>query len=738
MIAPETDPTSPPPPPPASDADAEAFYDVIIIGGGHAGAEAAWAAANMLSDAFPAGENTQKTTGRVALISMDLAKVGTMSCNPAIGGLAKGQMVREIDALGGIMGLVADATGIQFKVLNQSKGPAVHGPRCQSDKYAYAQEVQRLLKTRPNLHLIQATVDGISTQTHAESEPQRGEGSGIPTTPTPPTATGVLLGGSPFRYANPQSTQQIDAALNARQTQHLGMDCCGSEFNDPAPDAINQTNAETIPVPNTLHAKAVILTTGTFMRGLMHTGESQTPGGRVGEAPAVGMSQTLRDLGFELGRLKTGTPPRLAAESIDFDDSNVELAPGDTTPTPFSDMTLTGAPGEHYTKVAHQFPMLKQVDCWTTHTNAHIHSHIKDNIDRAPMYNGQIETAGPRYCPSIEDKVVRFADKSSHHVFLEPESLNTNEIYCNGISTSLPADVQDIIIHNLPGCEKAEVLKYGYAVEYDMVRPNQIDATTMTKRVQGLFLAGQINGTSGYEEAAGQGLLAGINAVRHLRDENLIRFDRDQAYLGVLMDDLVTKIPVEPYRMFTSRAEYRLLLRADNAAERLTPFAHALGLIDAPRWQHYQQRQLAKQAVKDYLDSTRDPNDNSKTLSHWIKRPNVTVKDLLDQLNNDPAANDLPELARHPGLLTHVLAESQYAGYIDRHHREIAKLAESEHAELPLNFDYTTVKGLRTEAALTLNQFQPATLGQAQRLAGVNPADLMLLTVALKKTTVSN
>ena len=655
-------------------------YKVIVIGGGHAGAEAAWAAANLT---VPRG-------GRVALVTMDPAKIGTMSCNPAIGGLAKGQMVREIDALGGLMGLAIDATGIQFRVLNASKGPAVRGPRAQADKYRYAQEVQRLLRTRENLDIIAGSVEELLVDN------QR--------------CVGVAVRGT-----------DRDESL-------------------------------------TLRSAATVLTTGTFMRGLMHTGPQQTEGGRVGEAPAVGISGALRELGFELGRLKTGTPPRLAAETIDFE--SLERQPGDETPCPFSEMTGTPTPRDGHPSA---FPVLEQVCCWITHTNAAAHDAIRANLDRAPMYNGQIETAGPRYCPSIEDKVVRFADRSSHHVFLEPESLSTNEIYCNGISTSLPADVQDLIVRNLPGCEQAEILRHGYAVEYDMVWPHQIDATCMTKRVPGLFLAGQINGTSGYEEAAGQGLIAGLNAVRFGRGEDLVRLTRDEAYIGVLLDDLVTKTPREPYRMFTSRAEHRLLLRSDNAPSRLTPMGRELGLVDDERWGVFQIREDARKVLGEWLRET--------GLEKWTKQPDVdadAVRDILlplpsreragvrvgltSKLDASSALNahtltpalslkegegaghviaDLPSVCYDRRVIDPLLADAQYAGYIERHRREIARLAEREHTPLPIDHDYTTVKGLRNEAALTLNRFQPATLGQAARLAGVTPADLMVVSVTM-------
>ena len=460
-----------------------AAFDVIVIGGGHAGVEAAWAAANLLE---PRG-------GTVALITLDASKIGVMSCNPAIGGLAKGQLVREIDAMGGLMGLATDATGIQFRVLNTSKGPAVHGPRAQCDKHAYARAVQRMLASRTCITIIEASVEDVLVQ----------DGQ----------AHGVAVSPASIATLAPSGTFSPAASLEHR---------C-------------------------LTTNAVVLTTGTFMRGLMHTGEQQTRGGRFGEAAAMGISGALARHGFELGRLKTGTPPRLRRGSIAWD----SLAPqfGDQSPIPFSDLSDTNAAEAlGACPSVGRFPVLTQVECRQTRTNAQCHELIRANLHRAPMYSGQIESIGPRYCPSIEDKVVRFADRDSHGVFLEPESLEDDWIYCNGISTSLPADVQDVIVRSMPGCERAEILRDGYAVEYDMVRPHQILATGMTKAVQGLFLAGQINGTSGYEEAAAQGLVAGINAARLATGQAAdALIGRDQAYIGVMMDDLVTKTPVEPH-----------------------------------------------------------------------------------------------------------------------------------------------------------------------------------------------
>ena len=646
-------------------------FDIIVIGGGHAGAEAAWAASNLLRHDF---DDSAGTRGHVALITLDADKIGQMSCNPAIGGLAKGQMVREIDALGGLMGLAIDVTGIQFRILNASKGPAVRGPRAQADKYQYALEVQRLLRTRPNLTILEGTVDEILVD--------MGRAAGVVFTPRSGSGTNTRTG-------------------NTRS----------------------------------LRAPGTVLTTGTFMRGLMHTGQTKTPGGRVGEGAAASISANLRALGFELGRLKTGTPPRLAAESIDLD--ALPIQPGDHDPQPFSEMTLTSgqSAGSHlgepdrgaYARVARRFPVLEQRCCWVTHTNEAIHEHIRANLDRAPLYNGQIEAdCGPRYCPSIEDKVMRFADKTSHHVFLEPESLGTNEIYCNGISTSLPADVQDAMVRRLPGCERAEILRHGYAVEYDMVWPHQIDATGMTKRLSGLFLAGQINGTSGYEEAAGQGLLAGLNAVRHQRGEDLIRLGRDEAYIGVMMDDLVTKTPREPYRMFTSRAEHRLLLRSDNAPMRLTPRARDWGLVDDARWAVYARSDHSRTALTSYLQKH---TTGGVRLIDWIKRPEVDHAAILARLNGDV----LPAGALDARVIGAVLSEARYAGFIDRHQRQWQRVGKLESRQLPDDMEYAIVTGLRNEARQTLEQFRPSTLGQASRLAGITPADLTVLAMALGK-----
>lgn len=679
-----------------------ADFQTIVIGGGHAGVEAAWAAANVL-----------RQPNAVALVTLDPTKIGVMSCNPAIGGLAKGQLVREVDALHGLMGLATDATGIQFRVLNTSKGPAVHGPRAQCDKHAYARAVQMLIASRPEIRVIAGSVERLLVEE---------------------------IGGG------------RDAAV--ARWRIIGVEIA--------------THAGVL----TLHAPSVVLTTGTFMRGLMHSGELKTPGGRFGEAAAVGISGALRELGFELGRLKTGTPPRLARSSIRWD--ALEAQWGDQPATPFSAITtlvanrrdahdhaatLDRSPGHRAGTdgdsdhgavgralaawrdagfVGPVFPLLPQVECRQTQTTQATHELIRANLHRAPMFSGQIESQGPRYCPSIEDKVVRFAERDTHGVFLEPESHADEWVYCNGISTSLPPDVQEGIVRAMPGCEDAKILRFGYAVEYDMVRPHQIRASAETKLVQGLFLAGQINGTSGYEEAAAQGLVAGLNAARQACGREAIVLGREQAYIGVLMDDLVTKTPVEPYRMFTSRAEHRLMLRSDNASDRLTPLAMEWGLIgDDPLSKSRRARFEARRAALDLLARLIDTvSVDGVALTRHLVDPEFDEPHLRAALAGHADLRQF-ESARGPIAWDDwmsAFAHRRYAAYIAREAREIARRSEMEHRRLPDGIDYLGLPHLRTEARQALARFKPATFGQAGRLEGMTPADVTLLGVLVSRS----
>ncbi len=594
-------------------------WDVAVVGGGHAGCEAALAAARIGCS--------------VVLVTMDPARIAEMSCNPCIGGQAKGQMVREIDALGGAMGEVADATGIQFRILNRRKGPAVQSPRCQSDKVLYREAMQARLRAVENLDIVAGQVVDVALDG--------------------PRATGVRIADGPD-----------------------------------------------------LEARTVILTTGTFLRGKLHVGLKNWAGGRIDEGAATGLSTGLAAVGFATGRLKTGTPPRLSQASLDLD--GLEQQPGDDEPQPFS------------FNPPRPFPALPQISCWITHTNARTHGIIRDNLDRSPIYSGVIEGVGPRYCPSIEDKVVRFPDRERHQVFLEPEGLTTDVIYANGISTSLPADAQEKLVHSLPGCERAVLLRHGYAVEYDFFAPTQLKLSLETKLVENLFMAGQINGTSGYEEAAAQGLVAGINAARKVAGQPAFVLDRSEAYIGVLIDDLVRSGPTEPYRMFTSRAEFRLLLRADNADRRLSARGHEVGLVSAARHAAVERKAALIRDTWAEMDRIRV---GGVTLSGLLRRNDRTFPDV---------AAVHPPLAKLPREVQRALEiELKYQGYIERQARAIEGFRKLERQPIPEGFDFC-LPGLRSEAVEKLSAIRPASLGQASRIAGVTPADVALLQVHLR------
>ncbi len=636
-------------------------YDVIVVGGGHAGIEAALAASGM-------GAQT-------LLLSTHLDLMGWMSCNPSIGGSAKGQLVREIDALGGSMGKLIDQTFIQIRLLNESKGPAVHALRAQADKKRYAALVQYTLENAPNLHVKQALVDGLLTADDRIKGVQ--------------TATG-------FKY----------------------------------------------------FAKTVVLTTGTFLGGRIIIGDYIIQGGRGGEQAAMELPKSLKELGFELGRLKTGTPPRIDARTIDF--SKTEAQYGHPEPIFFSfEPPEELVPAWLKTPLHPVYPVESgrqtnwrpQIPCYLIHTEPETHQIIRLNLDRAPLFTGIIDSVGPRYCPSIEDKIVRFADKASHQLFLEPEGWNTTEVYIQGFNTSLPEDAQWDMVRSMPALRNAEIIRLGYAIEYDYAPPHQLHAWLETKRIEGLFHAGQINGTTGYEEAAAQGLIAGINAALKVQGKAPLVLKRDQAHIGVLIDDLVTMEHREPYRQMTSRAEYRLLLRHDNADLRLTRFGYEAGLISRERFERVQRKQAQIIAELNRLSKTNlsPKNGSAETLAQFnlppiknginarkfLRRPEVNY-DILTALTPPPEPLS-------PEVIEQVTIETKFEGYLSKQQGQIARMKRLENMNIPPNFNYTRLSGLRIEAREKLIKFQPATLGQASRIAGVNPADISILLVYLER-----